>query len=52
MNDNEYKIVFFHEYCSTCKHCEELESDKPCNECMTNPVNLNSHKPVKWEEEI
>lgn len=47
---NDYKEVYFSLYCKTCKH-EDLEHTlDPCNECLTNPVNLHSHKPVKWEE--
>lgn len=45
-----YKIVHFDKYCDTCKHKEVKESEEPCNECLTETVNLYSHKPVKWEE--
>lgn len=45
-----YKEVYFEKYCKTCKH-EKLEEQKdPCNECLESPVNLYSHKPVRWEE--
>lgn len=44
-----YKEVYFGEYCKTCKH-EKLEEDKdPCHDCLNNPVNVYSHKPVYWE---
>lgn len=47
--DEDYKEVYFHEYCKTCKH-EKLEEFKdPCDECLDEPMNLQSHKPVKWE---
>ena len=49
MND-EFKEVYFHEYCETCKHRETKNTEEPCNECLDNPTNLYSHKPVKWEE--
>ena len=52
MNDEEYKMVHFHEYCKKCKH-ENVADDgatEPCNECLENPTNLYSHKPVKFEE--
>lgn len=52
MNNSDYpeKEVYFHEYCKSCKH-EALEGiEEPCNECLDNPVNLHSHKPVKYEE--
>lgn len=49
MKDNAYKIVYFGEYCKTCKHKEVKEEDDPCYDCLHEPVNLNSHKPVKYE---
>jgi len=48
--ENDYKEVYFHEYCKTCKYEKTPENKEPCNECLDDPVNLNSHKPVKWEE--
>lgn len=42
--------VFFGEYCKTCKYKNISEEDSPCAECIAEPVNLYSHKPVKWEE--
>lgn len=44
------KEVYFHEYCKTCKHKEVKNTEDPCNECLSNPTNLYSHKPVKYEE--
>lgn len=41
--------VFFGEYCKTCKYKNYSEMDSPCAECIAEPVNLYSHKPVKWE---
>lgn len=41
--------VYFHEYCKTCKYKEVKDVKEPCNECLSNPVNIDSHKPVKWE---
>lgn len=41
--------VFFEEYCKTCKYKNYSETDSPCEECIAEPVNLYSHKPVKWE---
>jgi hypothetical protein len=48
--DYKYKEVYFHEYCKKCKH-EEVEDKKdPCNECLGEPTNLYSHKPIRFEE--
>ena len=44
------KEVYFYKYCKDCKHRDVNEVDDPCNECLTYPSNINSHKPVKFEE--
>ena len=43
------KFVDFYKYCSTCKHYEKRMDEDPCDECLENPVNLHSQKPVKYE---
>lgn len=45
------KIVDFHEYCATCKFRETEAFKDPCNECLNNPTNEDSHKPVKYKED-
>ncbi len=47
---NNTKFVDFLTYCETCKHKNLKESEEPCDECLENPVNFDSHKPVKWEK--
>ena len=49
MSEN-YKEVYFDQYCKTCKYKDMKETDDPCDECLYEPMNLYSHKPVKWEE--
>ena len=49
MNET-YKEVYFDQYCSKCEHKDISEKEYPCDECLSNPVNLYSHKPVKFEE--
>ena len=44
------KEVFFDVYCPSCKHKDEPETEKPCDECLGHPVNENSHKPCLYEE--
>lgn len=47
--EESYKEVYFHEYCKTCKH-EKVDEDKePCHDCLNEPVNVYSHKPVYYE---
>lgn len=56
----DYKEVFFDVYCETCKHKSEPpviyeeNSDKVvstrCNDCLTIPARIDSHKPEYWED--
>lgn len=48
--DEKYE-VYFDQYCSSCKHFNKEDYEDPCNECLENPVNINSHKPVNYENE-
>lgn len=50
MSDQATKIVWFDIYCKKCKHLTTSPVEEPCNECLTNPTNWDSHKPVKFEE--
>lgn len=46
---SEFKEVYFHEYCKKCKHKDLGEDDQPCRECLCEAVNIDSHKPVRYE---
>ena len=48
--EDVYKEVYFGEYCKKCKYWEKFETDDPCYECLENPVNLYSHKPIYFEK--
>ena len=48
--EDTYKEVYFGEYCKTCRYKDLKEDDDPCRECLKEPVNLYSHKPVRWED--
>lgn len=50
MDQQAYKEVHFHEYCKKCKHEKKKEIEEPCGECMENPTNWNTHRPVKYEK--
>ena len=50
MDYQNQKEVYFHKYCETCKHRKVENTEEPCNECLGEPTNWNSHKPVKYEE--
>lgn len=45
------KLVDYWKYCKTCKHTDIIETEDPCNECLTTPVNEDSHKPINYEKE-
>ena len=44
------KFVEFDKYCETCKHKGLEEKFDPCHECLSNPVNTQTEKPIKYEE--
>ena len=46
----EYKEVEFWKYCEKCKHYEVEDVKDPCNDCLAEPMNLHSTKPVYFEE--
>jgi hypothetical protein len=50
MNVNGMKFVYFGTYCKGCKYADKSEDTEPCTECLAEPVNQYSHKPVKYEE--
>lgn len=50
MDYQAYKEVYFHEYCKKCKHEKLKDHEEPCTECLGEATNLNSHRPVKYEE--
>ena len=47
---HDYKEVYFNIYCKTCKYYGLDENQDPCNECLGEPMNLYSHKPVCYKE--
>lgn len=47
--EDAYKEVYF-DYCKTCQHEDKEEWKDPCFDCLDEPENLYSHKPVKYEE--
>ena len=48
--EHPYKEVHFHDYCVKCKYYDRKEEEDPCFECLENPVNLYSHKPLKFKK--
>ena len=50
MNESGLKEVYFNQYCPTCRHKDLDESQEPCCDCLEEPVNQDSHKPVRYEK--
>lgn len=48
--NSDYKEVYFDQYCNICKHQNLKEDEEPCSSCLSESVNLNSHKPVRFEK--
>lgn len=42
-------IVRFDIWCEKCKHRDVDDIKSPCNECLEEPTNTNSKRPVRYE---
>jgi len=45
------KIVEFDKYCKTCEFRDTKEYLNPCHDCLNNPTNVNSRKPINYKED-
>lgn len=50
--ENRTKEVDFYTYCRLCKYEGKAENDSPCWECLDQPYNINSRKPVEFVDGI
>lgn len=48
--DESLKEVYFDMYCHNCIHFDKSGCEEPCDDCLSEPVNTYSHKPVKYVE--
>ena len=48
---NDTKECLFEQYCKTCKYFEKEGWEDPCNDCLGESYNIDSHKPVNYEED-
>ena len=46
----EFKEVLFNEFCKSCTYEKYPEEAMPCCECLEEPANIDSHKPVRFKE--
>lgn len=45
------KEVYFDKYCRKCMHWHLSEDDSPCDECLEEGGNEDSHKPLYFTGE-
>lgn len=50
MQPNDMKEVRFDLYCPNCEWRTTYDDEDPCDECLGEPLNLHSVKPVKFRE--
>ena len=50
--ENHIKIVDFDQYCDKCRYYtpDVFGNEEPCYECLANPTNVDSRRPVKYEK--
>lgn len=44
------KEVYFDKYCKKCEYKNRPESANPCWDCLEEPANEDSHKPLYFKE--
>lgn len=49
LSEEEQQEVYFFKYCPTCQYRTLKDSDEPCHSCLSEPLNLYSHKPVQYK---
>ena len=49
-SESREKIVEFDKYCPTCKSKDVPNGEEPCEECLCNPTNIDSHKPINYKD--
>lgn len=48
--DESAKEVDFYAHCPTCFYESSLETQRPCNYCLSIPMNDGTDKPIKWKK--
>lgn len=44
------KEAYFYLYCPRCAYSSLPQAAEPCDECLAQPVNEDSHKPLYFKE--
>lgn len=47
---NDTKEVDFREWCPKCKYADNPAVEDPCNGCLAQGWNIDSHKPINFKE--
>lgn len=42
------KEVYYNYWCRQCKYRDTEEIQDPCNECLTQGFNIDSHRPINY----
>ena len=50
MEQSKKRIVSFL-FCRHCVNKAKKESDEPCDDCLENPVNVDSRRPIHFEDD-
>ena len=50
MIESREKIVDYLQYCPKCEFLNSPDDEDPCDECLRECVNIDSHKPVNFKE--
>lgn len=48
---NLKKEVYYDQYCSKCIYKDSPDDNDPCDECLTEYFQINSHKPCNFKED-
>lgn len=48
---NDMREVYYGHFCKHCVYEDLDESQDPCDDCLNEPFNMNSHKPVCYKED-
>ena len=50
VHTDDYLFVDFGAYCAKCKHKDKADTESPCDDCLSNPTNLHTRVPIKFEK--
>ena len=45
------QMVDYDKFCKSCKHRKLKGHYDPCNDCLDNPANTNTNKPMYYEKD-